>query len=95
MERIKQRPQSLVTQMVLVNLSANETNGACVFPSRPQPACWPNRPDTYLRLLLPCKIPLAISSQSIHWVRSGHTRKLSICQLWAKTRHFMYIDGGW
>ena len=39
MERTKQRTQSLMTQMVLLNLSANETKDACVFPSRPQPAC--------------------------------------------------------
>jgi len=39
MERTNKRTLSLMTQMVPVNLSANETTGACVFPSRPQPAC--------------------------------------------------------
>src|SRR5680860_277301 len=39
MERIKIRPQSLVTLMAYISLSANETTGACVLPSRPRPAC--------------------------------------------------------
>ena len=39
MERIDRRALSLVAQMVAHDLSANETKGACVFPSRPRPAC--------------------------------------------------------
>ncbi len=66
MERTKLRTQSLMTQMVPVNLSANETNGACVFPSRPRPASRSNRPDTYLRLPISSKFPLAKRSRSIH-----------------------------
>jgi hypothetical protein len=55
-----------MTQMVPVNLSANETNGACVFPSRPRPASRSNRPDTYQRLPISSKFPLAKRSRSIH-----------------------------
>jgi hypothetical protein len=74
MERIKIRTQSLLTLMVAqiswVDLSANKTKGACVLPSRPRPACRPNRPDTYQRLPISSKFPLANSSRSIHWVKS-------------------------
>ena len=51
---------------MLVNLSANETKDACVFPSRPRPASRSNRPDTYQRLLLSTHISLAKRSRSIH-----------------------------
>lgn len=71
MERTKKRTQSLMTQMVRMNLSANETNGACVFPSRPRPASRSNRPDTYQRLPISSTISLAKRSRSIHWVRLG------------------------
>jgi len=47
MERIKKRPQRLMTPMAPCSLSANETTGACVFPSWPRPASRSNRPDTY------------------------------------------------
>ena len=50
MERIKIRPQSLMPLVVPRILSVNETNGACVFPSRPRPARRSTRPDTYQRL---------------------------------------------
>jgi len=70
MERIKIRTQSLLTQMVTqtlwADLSANETKRACVLPSRPRPACRPNRPDTYQRLPVSSKFSLANSSRSIH-----------------------------
>ena len=53
---------------MLINLSANETNGACVFPSWPRPASRSNRPDTYQRLPISRKVSVANRSRSIHRV---------------------------
>ena len=39
LERIDKRARSLTTLMVACQLSAKESEGACVFPSRPRPAC--------------------------------------------------------
>jgi len=75
MERTKLRTQSLMTQMVPVNLSANETNGACVFPSRPRPASRSDRPDTYQRLPIPSIVPLAKRSRSI---QTGQMQNLKL-----------------
>jgi hypothetical protein len=47
------------------NLSANETNDACVFPSRPRPASRSNRPDTYQRLPQPTH-NLSCETQPVH-----------------------------
>src|SRR6478672_6833276 len=50
---------------LLANLSANETNDACVFPSRPRPASRSNRPDTYQRLPQPTH-NLSCETQPVH-----------------------------
>ena len=73
MERNNIHTQSLLTLMVAqtsrADLSANETKGVCVLPSRPRPACRSNRPDTYQRLPISSNISLANRSRSIH---KGH-----------------------
>jgi hypothetical protein len=56
----------MVAQISRADLSANETNGACILPSRPRPACRSNRPDTYQRRPVSRKFSLANSSRSIH-----------------------------
>lgn len=68
MERIDERIQSLATLMVLANLSANETNGACVFPIKATAHEPIDRPDTYERLPLSLHASLAKGSRSIHRV---------------------------
>ena len=82
MERIKIRTQSLLTLMVAQtlrnDLSANETKGVCVLPSRPRPACRLNRPDTYQRLPVSRKFSLANSSRSIHQGQEEKFRRLLI-----------------
>jgi len=75
MEQIEIRTQSLLTRMVAhpygTDLSANETKGACVLPSRPRPACRSNRPDTYQRLPTLCKKSLLRSAAGPYiWVNN-------------------------
>src|ERR1700752_483690 len=57
---------------LLANLSANETNDACVFPSRPRPASRSNRPDTYQRLPQPTH-DLYCETQPVHTFGSFST----------------------
>jgi hypothetical protein len=61
------------------NLSANETNGACVSPSRPRPASRSNRPDTYQRLPDAGAI-LACEQQPVHTLGVTTSRSKPFCE---------------